>query len=65
MRNLRLIRGRINQSGKTHRQIARAIGVHPTTLSRFLNGKTDMNSTKFVCLLRILDMPTEDLNLAS
>jgi transcriptional regulator with XRE-family HTH domain len=50
------IRLRIARDSRTQKEIANAAGVHPTSLSRWLNGRADANSKTLDALSRVLDL---------
>ncbi len=50
------IKRRIEERGLKHRWLADQMGVHPTTLSRFLTGKTNLSNAALKSLLRQLDL---------
>lgn len=55
------IRIAILKSGKTHRELAEELKVHPTTLSRFLNERTMLGAEALVKLLAILNLNAKSL----
>lgn len=59
--NLIMIRDVIEKTGLKHRALAKQIGVHPNTLSRFLTGKTMLGSEALMKLLSILNLKPESL----
>tara|TARA_B100001248_G_scaffold259530_1_gene245733 strand:+ start:2305 stop:2745 length:441 start_codon:yes stop_codon:yes gene_type:complete len=58
---LELIRALIKKSGRTSKGISSKLGFHFTTISTFLNGKTDMRSSQFINLLNELDIDLEEI----
>jgi len=59
--NRTLIRKEIEKLGLRRVWLAAKIGVHPTTLNRFLNGKTVLGSEALMELLTILKLKPEAL----
>lgn len=59
--NLAVIRNKLDDTGKTHKEIAEELGIHPTTLSRFLNGKTELGLESLAKLLKLLNVKFEAL----
>ncbi|MEN0060019.1 MAG: helix-turn-helix transcriptional regulator [Bdellovibrio sp.] len=50
------IKKRIEERGLKHRWLADQVGVHPTTLSRFLTGKTNLSNAALKSLLKELKL---------
>jgi plasmid maintenance system antidote protein VapI len=63
--NLSRIRDEIDKRGIKHRWLAKQIGVHPTTLSRFLCGKIGLAEEAQEKLFRILKLKPEDVTKVS
>lgn len=59
--NIEVIEKRIKQSGLKKSWVAEQIGVHPATLRRFLNGKTELGLEPFARLLTLLNLKLEAL----
>jgi len=59
--NLELIKTEIEKKGLKQVWLADQISVHPKTLSRFLNGKTEMGLLEVAKLLGILNIKFEAL----
>ena len=59
--NRALIRSEIENMGFRRVWLAGQIGVHPTTLNRFLSGKTMLGSEALMELLSILKLKPEAL----
>lgn len=63
--DLELIREVIEQKGLKHRWLADQIGVHPTTLSRFLTGKSKLGNAALKSLCRELNLDAKSLKDAA
>lgn len=53
--NPNALRRRLKATGKTQAQIARAVGVAQSTVSRFLRAQTDISVGKYGALVRFCD----------
>lgn len=55
------VREMVKKRGLKLGWVAREIGVHPTTLSRWLNGHSVPEATSLMAIARLLEMRPEDL----
>lgn len=56
--NTRLIKEKAVKEGYTNKQIAKIIGVHEVTISKWINGNIG-NIEKFIDLCKLLDIEIE------
>ncbi len=59
--DLTKVKAKIKKHKLSQQDLAKSIGIHPTTLSRFVNGKTVMNAKDLLALMRALNLKAESL----
>ena len=59
--DLGIVRAAIAKKKVPHYEFAKQLGVHPATLSRFLNGKTVLRSEELMKLMSLLKIKPEAL----
>ena len=59
--DLEKFRNAIQARGMKHRWLAAEIGIHPSTLCRFLKGRTMLGGEALIKLLQVLNLDPEAL----
>lgn len=60
MYDLKVIKVKIIESGKSQKELAKEIGITEVTLSKWINGQIG-NISKFIELCKILDINIDDI----